>query len=71
MTKERATALPDFPTLSQLRDTSDSKLIPTSPGSLPSKQWVAGSNPARDATELVHPQVILAINDGHTTRSRE
>ena len=50
--KVRATALPNSPTLSQLRDTSGPKLTPTSQGSLPSKQRVGRSNRPRDAFVL-------------------
>ena len=47
--KERATALPNSPTLLQLWDAIGSKLIEAAQGQMPSKQRVVGSNPARDA----------------------
>jgi hypothetical protein len=47
--KERATALPNSPTLLQLWDALGLKLIEAAQGHLPSKQRVVGSNPSRDA----------------------
>ena len=47
--KQRATALPNSPTLLQLWDALGSKLTEATQGQVPSKQRVVGSNPARDA----------------------
>ncbi len=49
MEKQRATALPNSPTTTQLWDALGSKLNQSAQGHMPSKQRVAGSNPARDA----------------------
>jgi len=49
MSKRRAAALPNSPTLSQLPGSPGSKLVQSSQGRLPSKQRVGGSNPSRDA----------------------
>ena len=66
-----ATAYPENIDIDQLCELVVSRLREEISGRLPSKQRGAGSNPARDATDPVHPQVILAINDRHATRSRE
>ena len=55
MVNNRATALPDYPTLSQAEDSLNSKLIRPTVTPVPSKQRVAGSNPARDAINYVRP----------------
>ena len=47
--KQRATALPNSPTLLQLWDALGSKLIEAAQGQVPSKQRVVSSNLARDA----------------------
>ena len=44
------TAFTTTPIMEQLCDEILSKLIQHLDGQLPSKQWVVGSNPARDAT---------------------
>ena len=49
MEKQRATALPNSPTPPQLWGALGSKLNQSAQGRMPSKQRVAGSNPARDA----------------------
>ena len=49
--QQGVTALPKSPTLSQLWEALDSKLIETAEGQLPSKQRVERSNRSRDATE--------------------
>jgi hypothetical protein len=52
--KQRATALPDSPTLLQLWEALGSKLIEAAQGSAPSKQRVVGSNPSRDASSATN-----------------
>ncbi len=49
MENNRATALPDYPTLPQAEDSLNSKLTWPAETTVSSKQRVAGSNPARDA----------------------
>jgi hypothetical protein len=53
--KQRATALPNSPTLPQLWDALGSKLTGAAHGQMPSKQRVVGSNPSRDALNLPPP----------------
>jgi len=50
--EEGATALPDSPTLLQLWDVLDSKLIEATQGQLSSKQRGVGSNLSRDILAL-------------------
>ena len=53
--KQRATALPNSPTLLQLWDALGSKLIDAAQEHLSSKQRVERSNRSRDATKLSNP----------------
>ena len=52
VSKERATALTDPELVDQLCDLFMSKLAKRLEEQLPSKQWVPGSSPGRDATKL-------------------
>ena len=49
--RRRATALTNSSIIDQLCDVVLSKLVERFKEQLPSKQWVAGSNPSRDASK--------------------
>ena len=53
MVKKRAAALTNFPPLPQLCGAFPSSLAELKSERLPSKQQVVGSNPSRDATEVL------------------
>jgi len=64
--EERATASPNSSTLAQLCEAFFSKLIEVTQGSLPSKQLVARSSRARDATEAKGAPADAAELRSHT-----
>ena len=65
MPRKGATALPNSPTLLQLWDALGSKLIEAAQGQLPSKQQVVGSNPSRDAREILFENIYQVLAAGH------
>ncbi len=66
--RKRATALTNFPPLLQPCEAFSLKLAEVKSVPLPSKQQVAGSNPSRDAREILFEKSYQVLTAGYPSR---